>query len=147
MYIHIGILMLIKHSASPCALSASWLCTLCYISRKVLMAMFNVYHMWKFWQGKYWQIWWIISYLPRFSLPTLIDIAKLYLSYLLTFLYLPNFSLTITFICMVHQLSSTKLFLCTVLNLLTSIVPLTGPKTECTLIAKGSNWPCTHASV
>ena len=42
---------------------------------------------------------------------------------------------------------STKLFPCIVLNLLTSINPLTGPKTDCTLITKGRNWPCTHAYV
>ena len=68
----------------------------------------------KFGGGKYWQI---IIYSPTFSSSILTDMTKLYLEHLLTLLYLPTFSLPITFICMIYQkFLPTKVFSCTVHN-------------------------------
>ena len=59
--------------------------------------------MGKFWRGKSWQIWRIMSYLPNFSLPLFTDTPKMYLVYALTVTYLPNFSSPIALTCMVCQ--------------------------------------------
>ena len=42
--------------------------------------------------GENWQIWRIMSYSPKFSLPTFTDTPKMYLAYALIVAYLPKFS-------------------------------------------------------
>ena len=56
--------------------------------------------MGKCWWGKNWQIWQIVSYLPKFSSPIFTDTP---LAYALTVTYSPNFSSPIAVTSMVHQ--------------------------------------------
>ena len=57
----------------------------------------------KVWHRKNYQIWQIVSYSPKFSLPTFTDTPKMYLEYTLTVAYSPKFYLPIAFTCTVCQ--------------------------------------------
>ena len=58
-----------------------------------------------------WRIWWIMSYLLKFSSPIFTDTPKMYLAYAPTVAYSPNFSLPIAFTCMVWQNFPRQIFL------------------------------------
>ena len=47
----------------------------------------------KFWWGKTWRIWQIMSYLLKFSSSVFTDTPKIYLAYVLTVAFLPKFLL------------------------------------------------------
>ena len=49
------------------------------------------------------EIWQIMSYFPKFSLPIFTYTVKMYLAYALTLASSPKFSLPIAFTCMVRQ--------------------------------------------
>ena len=57
----------------------------------------------KYWQGKNWQIWRIVSYSPNFFLPIFTCTPKMHSTHTLTIAYLPNFSLSIAFTFNVDQ--------------------------------------------
>ena len=71
-------------------------------------------YMGKFWLGKNWWIWQIVSHSPKFSLPIFTDTQKMYKAYALTVAYSPKFSSPKLLYAWFAKISPAKYFPCMV---------------------------------